>query len=148
MKRGIYSKKAQGLSLNVVILAILVLLVLIVLAAFFLGGTSKLTSEMKSIFGISTAGTDIQIALEACKQYCGTGSAWADNLKSNSPYCKKTFNLDLNGDGEAEQCPQEGRYVAYHCWGSTLNVPCPALEESCIAQSGLEKTTIDQSSCE
>tara|TARA_Y100000310_G_C20663847_1_gene806345 strand:+ start:411 stop:938 length:528 start_codon:yes stop_codon:yes gene_type:complete len=133
-KRGMVlkGKKGQGLPLNTVIVAILVVLVLVVVVAFFLGGFGNLANTVRSVFFGTTAGTDMSLAIENCRQYCFTSQTWENRLKASSPYCKSYFKLDKGGDGEADFCgDEENKYARFYCWGSTLDIACPGVKELC-----------------
>ncbi|MFC1800524.1 hypothetical protein ACFLYT_00575 [Nanoarchaeota archaeon] len=58
------SKKAQGISFNVIIIAAVALIVLIVLIVIFTGRTSKVTSE------IDKASAQIKCPDNNCKVFC------------------------------------------------------------------------------
>src|SRR3989344_4053642 len=129
------SRKAQGLPLNTVILAILVVLVLLVVGAFFLGGTSGISKQIRSIFYGSTAGQDRVFAVQTCQQRCDSLKLLPVADVSKSAYCGQSFLIDENNDGEAEfvAASDPKKYYQYYCWGTddeaagrrSLNMPCP-----------------------
>jgi len=96
----IKGKRGQGLSMNTVIIGIIVLVVLIVIIAFFTGGTGTVINKIKGIFGGATA-TDYESAVKTCESYADA----AEELKksggdtSNSAFCSKPFQIDMNKDG-------------------------------------------------
>ena len=124
------NKKGEALPLNVVIVAILVVLVLIVVAVFFLGGTAGITSTIRQIFKGTTAGTDLNLAIETCKTRCSQSqmSTPSPDAFKNSAYCRSPFNIDTDGNGEAEFITagegRANRYKKFYCRGSTINVNC------------------------
>jgi len=122
VKRG---KRGQGLPLNTVIVAILVVLVLVVIVAFFLGGTGGITQTVQRIFFGVTAGTDIDVASRTCEQYCQQAKGSSVNV-IDSAFCKKTFAIDWDFDGEADFCAgNPEKRAKFHCWDSLkLNVFC------------------------
>ncbi len=120
VKRIFRNKKGVELTLNTVIISILVLLVLIVVIGFFLGGTGKMKSTVSDIFGQSMEGTDIDVALAQCQSWCDqTKTRPTQLLQEETSYCKHTFALDVNNNGELE-----GDELEYKCYGDPLNVPC------------------------
>ena len=127
-KLKIFNKKGVELTLNVVIISILVLLVMVVIVGMFLGGTSQLKDFASKILRQNVAGTDIDIAIGQCEQWCAQARDWPEDLKKTSPYCMQNFNLDLNGDGTADLVDSNDKgmgYIGYSCRESVLGVPCP-----------------------
>ncbi len=127
------NKKAQGLPLTTIIIAILVVVVLIVIVAFFLGSSSGLVKSIKGIFFKTTAGTDMTIAVESCKQYCEQAKGLSASLRGSSAYCTQTFNIDRDNNGEADRVGDkpDGKLIKWQCNLITeiedtksLNVPC------------------------
>ena len=123
-------KKGQGLPLTTIVIAILVVVVLVVIVAFFLGGTTGLTNTIKRVFFGTTAGTDQTLAVETCRQYCDQAETLPDSLHATSPYCKQTFRLDTDRDGEADYETKDGKktFKEWNCYNtnsdSSLGVPC------------------------
>jgi len=107
------NKKGVELSMNVIIISILVILVLVVLSFFFLGGTSNLFNKIQNI------GPDnLDIAKSDCTSKCQ--QAGSIGIKTQSSYCRATYNVDTNDDNIADE--------KHHCWSNTVNVPCPGVE--------------------
>lgn len=125
------NKKGVELTLNTVIIAILVVLVLIVIVGFFLGGTTKAKNTIADIFSASVAGSDLSLAVQQCENFCEQARGWSDTLKISSPYCTKTFNLDLNLDGIADG--SDDKINTYHCGGEVMGVECPEVSPKCGA---------------
>lgn len=134
-----HTKKAQGLPMNTVIIAILVVLVLFVVGAFFLGGTGGISKQIRSIFYQSTAGQDRVFAVQTCQQRCDSLKLLPESSYKDSAYCKQSFFIDEDNNGEAEfdGTAATKKYVSYYCWGKatpakqgdptprSLNAPCP-----------------------
>lgn len=128
------SRKAQGLPLNTVILAILVVLVLFVVAAFFLGGTAGIMKQVRSLFYGTTAGTDRVLNSQTCEQRCEQLKLLPRTAISSSAYCTQSFFIDTDNNGEADLLnPNDSKagYKPYYCYEKTselssgnLGVPC------------------------
>ena len=108
--RLIKDKRGVELTLNTVIISILVLLVLVVIIGFFLGGTGKLSDFSKELVGKGTAGTDVSLAVEHCKNYCSQVNSLPAALVITSAYCTEKFSIDSNNDGtiERKSCAELG----------------------------------------
>ena len=123
------NKKGEALPLNVVIVAILVVLVLIVVAVFFLGGTAGISSTIRQIFRGTTGGTDLTLAIETCRTKCTQiqQSITTEAGFLASGYCKTYYNIDENGDGEAEidtSVTTKKVYKKYYCDQTPISVSC------------------------
>ena len=97
------NKRGQELSLNTLIVIILLVIALVVIAVFFLGGTSSLSRSIRSIFYGTTAGTDLNLAIQTCEQRCEAAKnlpATPEALRKNSAYCVTPFDIDINNDGK------------------------------------------------
>lgn len=135
------TKKAQGIPMETVIIAIIVLVVLVVIIAFFVGGTSTVVQKVKQLFGGATAGTDVQTATQFCQQYCDQRVA-SGNTARDDAYCTKSFYIDTTGSGSADRgkkggtdpktpyvkfyCPPEGQFIS-----STDQQPTASLGVAC-----------------
>ncbi|MBS3063916.1 MAG: hypothetical protein J4445_00505 [DPANN group archaeon] len=154
------AKKGQGLPLELIVLAAIAAIVLVLIIAFTIGGGSVF---FQKIFkgGTSAIGDDLATARNSCNSLCSqaklatTTSAW-----SSSSYCKDTFDIDLDKDGDLGGCdissgspgnPLEdeictgGTYnkvgqmeVDLTCYNSDIDVSCsttiggdPASEATC-----------------
>lgn len=117
-------KRGVDLTLNTIVIAVLVVLVLIVLIVFFLGGFEKLTEKIKQTRAVTTAGTDITLAVQACEQYCGQAQLLPKSLLAGSEYCSHEFKIE----------DREGTYVCStdkHAGRDSfkdLGVTCAAIE--------------------
>ena len=125
------NKRGQGLPLNTLIIIILVVIVLIVVAVFFLGGTSNLSKSIRGIFYGTTAGTDLNLAVEQCRSHCGNAQALPDSslARRNSGYCKQTYSIDKNGDGKITK-PEDEPWVRAHCWQEPITITCVGVKEN------------------
>src|SRR3989344_4987580 len=97
------AKRAQGLPLNLIVLAIIAALVLVLIIAFTVGGAGSTFSRIFKV-STSTTGEEIDSVRAACRNACNnaelsiTGSSqWA-----TADYCKKRFNLDVDSSGKIE----------------------------------------------
>ena len=98
------AKKGQGLPLELIVLAAIAAIVLVLIIAFTIGGGSVF---FQKIFkgGTSAIGDDLATARNSCNSLCSqaklatTTSAW-----SSSSYCKDTFDIDLDKDGDLGGC--------------------------------------------
>ena len=117
----IKGKKGAELSINVIIISILVILVLVIVAAFFTGGASKLFSTVRDIFTGTTAGADRALAEQNCNLYCSQSASLQN--PSKSAYCTKWFNIDSDGDGEADYILEGGSkvYKKFYCGSGNSN---------------------------
>ena len=92
------SKKAQGLPLNVIIIAIIALLTLTLIVLFATGSIGTLFERTSTFAEITES--DIAAAQTKCSTDCirAQGSRDLEAFK-NSAYCGRTVPLDLNADG-------------------------------------------------
>jgi hypothetical protein len=132
-KNILFNKKGIELTMNTVIIAILVVIVLVVVVGFFLGGTNKMKTTVMDIFGLGTAGTDVSLAVEQCRNFCIQAENLPLPLRKDSQYCKHAFNLDTKNRGTADTYPVTVgdqtviRVSQYFCTGEKLSVPCPGV---------------------
>jgi len=139
LKEGeIMNKKGAELPLNTLIVIILVVIVLIVVAIFFLGGTSSLSRTIRGIFFGTTAGTDLNLAIEQCNTHCGLAQSLPGVAQINSGYCKQVYDIDLNQDGKVTS---DSDAIDKYCWESPIGVVCSGLD-------GLKPLTSTSKGCE
>ena len=132
------NKKAQGLPMDIVIISIIVIIVLVVVIAFFVGGTGSVMQKIKQIFTGGTAGTELPIAREYCNNYCNNAEQITDDaLKKKSAYCKYSFSLDLDGDGQADTVKTEQGVVKKKFYCSTLGAQASGLDEQLVGDIGV-----------
>src|SRR3989338_2996526 len=118
-------KKGMELSLNTIIIAIIAIILLVAVVSFFLFGFKGLTDRIKVIFYGTTAGTDIVLAQQTCNSYCQNAALLPENIREGSPYCKHTFFIDEDNNGEADK-DAGNNYIKYTCFPDTdtISVPC------------------------
>ena len=95
-------KKGLELSYNTIILGILVVIVLVVVVVFFIGGFSSVTGKIRDFLKISTAGTDLEVALSECQSRCERAKALPGDLRHTSAYCTSSFLIDYDNNGKAD----------------------------------------------
>lgn len=119
-------KKGAELSMNVIVIVIILVIVLVVLVAFFLGGFSQLTERIRSI------GPDNKdAAIQDCQTKCQIAQSLSgDNAISRSSYCRKTVNVDSDGDGKVDRRD--------HCWSGEIGETCPGVTTICETVGGFE----------
>ncbi len=125
-------KRGQELSLNTLVIIILLVIALVVIAVFFLGGTSSLSKSIRSIFFGTTAGTDLSLAVETCQQRCEQAKSLPTGVQETSAYCKSTFNMDTDNDGNID--------IVANCGGGTIGVKCFDNENKEICSGNRDKT--------
>lgn len=109
VKKGKMDTKGLELSINTIIILVMVLVALVVIVTFFLGGFSNLTDSVKRIFFGTTSGYDRTLAIQNCDSFCeqlkslNLGTTEEINQRaSESAYCKSSFNIDTDNDGNAD----------------------------------------------
>ena len=113
--------KSQGLPLNTIVLAALAVLVLLLVVGFTTGSLSKIFGGM----GQQISKTDIDVARTTCKNLClqlqqeAKAGILTKSAAENSEYAKKTFVIDLDGDGKISSSEKD-----IHCWESPINEKC------------------------
>jgi len=110
-------KRGQGLSLNMVVVAVIVLVVLFVVIAFFSGGFTAIAEKVGNIFrgGID----DRAVSIQLCKTYCLTAKRLDNPLQLNdAKFCVARFSVDTNKDNIIS----EGEKDQTSC--GALNVDC------------------------
>ncbi len=132
------NKRGAELPLSTLIVIILVVIVLIVVAIFFLGGTTSLSRTVRSIFFGTTAGTDLNLAVEQCKNHCVNAQSLPSNTQLRSGYCTVNYDIDKNNDGNIVAGEDD---VDIRCWQPPINVLCIGLD-------GLKPLVSDNKNCE
>lgn len=107
------NKKGQGLSLNVIIIAVLAILVLVIVAAFFLGGFSNLGGKIKSVFSGTTIGSDLDLTISTCNNLCERAKGLDASSVGKSAYCQTSFDVDSNVDGKLEESEKNQKCSAF-----------------------------------
>ena len=67
-----FNKKAQGMPMNVIIIAIIVLVVLVILIAFFAGGFGSIVGKVRDLFTGTTTGQARDAVIQTCQNLCDT----------------------------------------------------------------------------
>ncbi len=91
------SKKAQGMPMNVIIIAIIVLVVLIIVIAFFAGGFSGIVSKIRGTFG-GVTGQAEDLAIQSCLSLCESAGNLPAESQPQSSFCKQSFLIDDDGN--------------------------------------------------
>jgi hypothetical protein len=104
------SKKAQGISLNFIVIAIIAALVLVIIIAFTVGGLGTSLSKIFQADETSTEDSDLDLAKAKCEQLCnGAKQINAPENWQSKDYCGKSFTFD----GESTKC-----------WEAPISVDC------------------------
>ena len=98
------NKKAQGMPMNVIIVAIIVLVVLVILIAFFAGGFGSVTSKVRDLFTGQISGQAKDTALQTCQNLCDVAKSLPATAQRSSGYCTNSFVVDH--DGNTDTAPQ------------------------------------------
>ena len=112
-------KKAQGISLNFIVIAIIAALVLIIIIAFTVGG---LGTSLSKIFAAeeSSGDADIDLAQATCEKFCNDASQIDSPSKwKGEDYCSKTFVV-------------EGEQI--NCWNAPINVDCSVADQDTFGE--------------
>jgi len=120
-------KKAQGLPITTIVLAIVGLLVLFVLIAFFSGGFGKAARTATQVSG-GELEAKITNARNQCSQLCLQASPQDVPAQKVSVYCKKPIWIDLNGDSKVDN-----------------NADNPVTKETGLDGKGLSGTCVEPS---
>ena len=92
------NKKAQGMPMNVIIIAIIVLVVLIILIAFFAGGFGSVVGKVRDLFSGQTSGQAGDLAINTCQNLCESAGNLPSENQRQSAFCKRSFLIDDDGD--------------------------------------------------
>ena len=92
-------KKAQGLPLNLIVLAAIAALVLVLVIAFTVGGSGTFFGKIYK-GGTTAVGDELTVVKSTCTSLCDQAKlATTDAAYKGSSYCKRTFNVDLDSSG-------------------------------------------------
>ncbi|MBI2040828.1 MAG: hypothetical protein HYT16_01875 [DPANN group archaeon] len=117
------NKKAQGLPLTTIAIAILVILTLVVVALFVTGGFSRVFGAGAKVTSGGAGSVDADRA--ACQSFCTQAlqSPTAAIFK-NSGYCKKVLKADLNKDNKIDGTVTGGvTENNFRCWDAPVEYP-------------------------
>ena len=116
------NKRGQGgLSINTIIVAIIAVVVLLLIVAFFTGGISNVSNKIGEIFGVQTAGSDLDLVRGRCSNLCENAKLLDESQHADSSYCKQNFEIDVNGETRNEFC--------YN--GNNIGVSCGQVTAAC-----------------
>lgn len=108
------NKKGAELSMNLVIIAVLAIIVFVIVVIFVLGGFGASTSKIKNIFFGTLVGTDRTIAVQTCQTRCEQAKLLPVATRAKSSYCKDSFYMDEDGNGEADK-DTNNQYIKFYC---------------------------------
>ncbi len=91
-------KKAQGMPMNVIIIAIIVLVVLVIVIAFFAGGFTSIGNKIRDLFGGRVQGQALDIAIQTCQDACETARTFPLSAQPSSNYCNAVQIVDLDSN--------------------------------------------------
>lgn len=113
-------KRAQGLPLNLIVLAIIAALVLVLIIAFTVGGAGSTFSRIFKV-GTTTIGDEVDSVRAACRNACNNAELSVQNGQQwvNAEYCKKKINIDKNGNGKLDVGETDLK-----CWQDPVIVSC------------------------
>ncbi|SRR3989344_1485000 len=127
-QRGVMiMKKGQGLSLDMVVIAVIVLVVLFVIIAFFSGGFTAIAEKIGNLFrgGID----DRAVSIQLCNSYCLTVKGYdsVDNIQQirESRYCTAKFKIDKDNNGVLSDSEKENP------------IGCTDLGAKCIGENNI-----------
>ena len=114
------NKKAQGLSFNMIVVAIIALFVLLLIIAWATGAFNFLFGQTKTV--AEATDVDVTAAQTKCTQYCLQAQT-IDNIDDwqASTYCKHTFT---GKDWEGTGVPQDKK-----CWQFPIGSLCSTNDE-------------------
>ncbi len=92
------NKKAQGMPVNVIIIAVIVLIVLIFLIIFFVGGFGNVKNRIDALFSGSVTGQSQDLVVQECQNYCESALASPEGSRRFSAYCTNSFLIDDDGN--------------------------------------------------
>ena len=111
------NKKGAELPMNTLIAAIIAIVVLLLIITFFTGGLGTIGEKIREIFGQGTAGSDLNLEVNFCEDYCVAAKNLPDTQKANSAYCQKSFDI---------KNPDKSVTPNQKCWN--LGVGCSGVE--------------------
>jgi len=122
------AKKGQGLPLNLIVLAAMAALILVLVIAFTIGGAGAFFGK---IFrgGVTAVGEEINVVQTTCNSLCQQAQTVSSTVTwKTSQYCRRTFNVDRNGDGVLNQSTSDPKAneVGLHCADDPITVSCSA----------------------
>lgn len=116
------NKKAQGMPMNVIIIAIIVLVVLVILIAFFAGGFGSVVGKVRELFTGQVSGQAKDTVIQTCQNLCDVAKTLPPGSQRSSGYCTNSFVVD--DDGNAETPP-----VRMKCGSTVTREPTQTEED-------------------
>ncbi len=120
------NKKAQGLPLNLIILAIIAALVLVLVLAFTIGGAGTIFAKIFKT-GTTAVGEDLDVVRTTCQSLCDQAQITDASQQPGSNYCQKTFDVDIDQDGslgDTDETKELGLKCSDTEIGTTCDVTC------------------------
>jgi len=109
------NRKAQGLSLEYIVIAALAALVLIIGVAFTISGSSTFLTQI-----LGAGPDDIQVARSTCNNLCQQSQGVLNDEEwDNSAFCQKSYDIDLNKNNQKEESE-----IGIRCYSDTINAKC------------------------
>ena len=136
-------KRAQGLPLNAIVLAVIAIIVLVLVVIFATGGLSKLFGGITTVGGQTS---DLGTAQVACQSACNSLKVGASEaMFKSSSYCTKRYTIDLNSNGKIETTvttagPKE---IGIPCWNERRGISTnslPSISVRCTIQTDAGQT--------
>jgi len=91
---------------------------------------TALEENAKTVAVLGSGIDDKSIAVDQCTSKCSLSqTATTDTQKTNSEYCRATFHMDTNGDGEVDS--DANGVISYHCYNPAVGVDCPGIRQYC-----------------
>jgi len=111
-----FNKRAQGLPLSFIVIAAIAALILVLVIAFTIGGLGGFFRQI-----MAPAPEELSTVQTACKAACDSLIAIStDKQFRDSAYCKKTYTVDINGDGKIDPNSETG----LHCYHPDIGISC------------------------
>ena len=109
------SKKAQGISLSFIVTAAIAALVLVLIIAFTVGG---LGGFFRQLTGAGPG--ELETIQSTCQSNCNKLAVITRDAQwSGSSYCRTTYTIDIDGDGDIEE-----NEIGLNCWDFPINIDC------------------------
>ena len=125
-------KKAQGLPLNLIVLAAIAALVLVLGISFTVGGSGAFFGKIYK-GGQTAVGDDLTVVKSACTAACDQAKlTTTDAAYKTSTYCTRTFNVDVNSDGKTADVGVAGaagfvQEIGLNCGDAPISTVCENL---------------------
>ena len=91
-------KRAQGLPLTTIVIAVISFVVLFIVIIFFTGGFGKIFGQAKAAIGSVEA--DVSAAQTKCSQWCLQAQNLDSAAQKKSAWCTRVQGIDTDGDGK------------------------------------------------